>query len=569
MIQGEPLEVNTASEDDSAPVAEKPKESWNTSDSGDQASSMSNDFLARTFETQTDKLDDADHTESEDLDALLDEAEEDVRDALWMSAEASDEIKDKSAADESNGEQKHTTDQVLTLPERQEFQQTADVTEPKISTSIAQQDQEADAPSEMLEETDALLETVIASQSADTENESDTMGSAVELELPKSSPKAAPEPSSSLLSLQAINLLNEKIATTESRYDGALNKIGHALGVIAERIDGLETRITNQTITNVAIAADPKPVDDGTVAPYIAQAERELQAKKESGPVDIFDRIARAAETEYESQRGTGTKIIADAGDGRRVGTKRWQPSKTVKKRMEQLEKARTLPTGTEATDTDEAAEIAVGTAANPAAMQENRAFAEADAEPTVTERTSAGQSQVFDEDDEEFDEDSGLSVVPGARGRRKNRARKSRLDEDFEDVFAEGDGEPSIQNLRRKMRQKPAEEDEQPAIVEETPKSEKSGLLGGILGKKKSKAPVELNDELDEDEDDLELMAAFDDELDIKPKKKSKKTTKLKVTDEIDETPDRVSFLGGPLLYAAIAGAAGLAFFIWQKFLA
>lgn len=566
MIQGEPLEMNTASEDESASMPAEMVDTWDTDSNVIREPEKSNDFLSRTFETAKQTPDDASDETADDVGTMLDEAEEDVRDALWMSAEAADDAESSTGTDNRDNE-KQLNDSVLTLPERQEttVQETADR-----NTQDAMEDGMAHDPEDLREETDALLDTVIASQDEDKGAES-----AIDLNLPEPSPKATPEASSSLLSLQAINLLNDKIATTETRYDGALNKIGHALGVIAERIDGLESRITDQAITKVAMAADPKPVEDDSVAPYIARAEKELAAKKGSGPVDIFDRIARAAETEYESQRGGGARIIADAGDGRRVGTKRWQPSKTVKKRMEQLEKARAVTPESADTAGNVAAAALAGdttapadagaTATNPSFVQDTPATGDMD-------QTVAPQTFIDEETD--FDDESGLSVVPGARGRRKNRARKSRLDEDFENVFAEDDGEPSIQNLRRKMRQKPSEGSDQVTTAEEPAgKAGKSGFLGGILGKKSAKKTAVADDVLEEvqvdipDEDDeLELMAAFDESVEIKPKKNA---TAVKVKDELDDVPGRKGLLNGPVLYAVITAIAALAFFIWQKFVA
>ncbi len=446
-------------------------------------------------------------------------------------------------------------------------------------------------------EAEDMAPTKIADEKPETPQEIDTAASpdTSEPEAPEaniSKTEAEQNTSPNVLGLQAIGVLHDKISDTEERYDDALTKIGHALGVIAERIDGLEGRFTSQTIANVAMATAPAAASapsfaslpsshepqlstptqiDDSVAPYIAQAERELEARKESGPMDIFDRIAKAAETEYDGHSGaTETKIVQNASDGRRVGTKRWQPSKTVKRRMEQLEKAKNGEiTGDPSIDV----------------MPEEPRSLRADVEEITsgvnaprsakTDTASVKAKPMLDLDEEiEEDDDAGLSVVPGARGRRRNRARKSRLDEDFENVFEETEGKPSIQSLRRKMRERPAEEP-----VEED-ESSKGGLLGGILGKKstaKSTAPA-IEAEVEDDED--ALMAAFGapEEDAPKPSKKSKKS-KAKAQPKADaddddedwgdeETSSGINFAGGPLLYVLIACAAAAAFFVGQKFM-
>jgi len=385
-----------------------------------------------------------------------------------------------------------------------------------------------------------------------------------------------------LLGLQAINAIGEKIAASESRYDDALTKMGHALGMIAQRIDGLETRLTNQTIANVALAAAPPEEEDDSVAPYIARAERELKTRKESGSMDIFDRIARAAETEFDDQATTGgTRVLENSSDGRRVGTKRWQPSKTFKQRMEKLEEARkeTQAPATAATGPRAAAAAAFAEPKQPAAR---KLRTEADLDPEIendalldhTDDHAGGERALAPEPilDLEEEDDSGLSVVPGARGRRRNRARKSRLDEDFENVFVEDEDEPSISNLRRKMRDRPADETD-------TEVSEKGGMLSGILGKKSAKkarpAPAE---QAEEEEDDL--MAAFDTEADA-PRTVSKSSKKRKAVvidddddfdDDDEEWDDEDGARGGanrrPILYVLIAAAAAAGFYAWKTFI-
>ena len=389
--------------------------------------------------------------------------------------------------------------------------------------------------------------------------------------------------STDLLGLQAINAIGEKITASETRYDDALAKMGHALGVIAQRIDGLESRMTDQTIANVALAASPPDEDDEeedhSVAPYIARAEKELKARKGAGSMDIFDRIAKAAETEFDDQTvSSDSRVLQNTSNGRRVGTKRWQPSKNVKRRMEKLEQARN-------TQPDAAT---TGEPKNPAARKlrtELDSPADLNAAPVdsadlVNDEAQGAPEPILDLNEHD---DSGLSVLPGARGRRRNRARKSRLDEDFEDVFAEDeDGKPSIQSLRRKMRERPAEE-------ESAADSPKGGMLSGILGKKSARK-VEPADVEDHEDDDEDLMAAFDDEAETPAKsKKAKKSAKpakkqqaIKVRDELDDDYDddehddedwgddehASNSRKRPVLYALIAAAAAAGFFVWKTFI-
>ena len=173
----------------------------------------------------------------------------------------------------------------------------------------------------------------------------------------------------------------------------------------------------------------------------------------------------------------------------------------------------------------------------------------------------------VFDADDEE--DDSGLSVVPGARGRRRNRARKSRLDEDFENVFGEDDGTPSIQNLRRKMRQQPTDE---PQVEEK----QKASLLGGILGRKSAKktAPT-INDPIEPDAaepsadlDELELDHEYSQDPTVSTQRKSVEIDDEDDEEWDDEEPGEASSMRKPLIYAVIALAAAVGFFAFQKFM-
>ncbi len=397
-------------------------------------------------------------------------------------------------------------------------------------------------------------------------------------ELPPAPAPASDAPAPQTVGLEAINALGEKIDASEARHTEAMGKMGHALGVIAKRIDGIETRITDRAITEVAMTAAPPEEDDPTVAPYIARAERELK-RGPGGRTDIFDRIAKATESQLDDRPGQGTATrLANANAGRRVGTKRWQPSSTVKRRMQQLEESATdtrAPAETPSSDEapapsphprEEARATAAPSApretARPAAAPEPASEPSPDPEPhprPKAAKASPAPEPVLDLDDEEED-DSGLSVVPGARGRRRNRARKSHLDADFEDIFVEEDAKPSIQSLRRRMRERPVTD----ALTET---GQKAGFLGGILGRKKAGAS-EAEDDTDE--------AAFEDALDDAPVTRSRKAARVEVEEDADldddfdedfddEEPAARRGIGKPVLYALIAAAAAAGFFVFR----
>lgn len=354
--------------------------------------------------------------------------------------------------------------------------------------------------------------------------------------------------------------------------DDTLSKVGHALGIIAQRIDNLEGRLTDRAITDIAMAAAPSAIeddeeeDDPGVAPYIARAEKELKAKKRKSASDIFDRIAQAAESEFNEKSATpGMKIIDDASKGRRVGTKSWQPASAIKRRMQEAMEAAEASTRAKTTAQQSDDTAPSSTDIMPDQTQE-----------TSTEALTAGTTDgaqeapaldtrepIYDRDD--FD-DSGLSVVPGARGRRRNRARKTRLDEDFENVFAEEDGDKSsIQSLRRKMRERAAEA----PVEEEEPKG---GMLGSILGRKSAKKSA-IEEEVFDDE-----LDSFDDiEKEETALKKTKTDTKKQVAevdddDEEDdwdeEEPTSRSSLSRPVLYIIIAAITAAGFFAVQTFM-
>jgi len=332
-------------------------------------------------------------------------------------------------------------------------------------------------------------------------------------------------------------------AAIEKTGDDAMSKFGHAIGALAERDDDLD----DHALDYAAEMASPSPassVRDEAVAPHIAAAERELERSK-AGPVDIFDRIAQAAESQFDESRGSTTKRVSELVDDRRVGTKRWTPSKTMKERMAKLEAARAAATGDEAVATSEssvdaqaasapsssqATTVTPGATAKSAPATEEKVEAPAMAEDqTVTisrrsrqpeveetiETESAGAAEAEAEAEEE--DPDGLRVIPGARGRRRDRARKSRLDEDFEKIF-DDEGKPSINSLRRKLRSGAADEDsadgettgsggtEQLAqTADEIGGEPKKGLFSRLLKRNK----VEKVEPADVDEDDL--VAAFE----------------------------------------------------------
>ena len=334
----------------------------------------------------------------------------------------------------------------------------------------------------------------------------------------------------------------------EKTGDDAMSKFGHAIGALAESDEDLDDR----ALDYAAEMASPSTPRDAAVAPHIAAAERELERAKSSGPVDIFDRIAQAAESQFDETRGSTAKRVSELVDDRRVGTKRWTPSKTMKQRMEKLEAARAAADGSSAVKApaaeveapDVAAAAAVAATA-PASSEAEMVSPTAEAKPVVEEAPaapmtedqnitisrrdrhsdaadsatteSAGASEAVAEDEEELDAD-GLRIVPGARGRRRDRARKSRLDEDFEKIF-DDEGKPSINSLRRKLRSSAASEAAEGEAVAgvasvteehfgaEPEEAPKKGLFARLLGKNKSAKAVDAADEFDEDE----VVAAFE----------------------------------------------------------
>ena len=284
----------------------------------------------------------------------------------------------------------------------------------------------------------------------------------------------------------ALADLAKRIAAMEKTGNDAMSTLGQAMTAIADRIDDLEERSEQSAFDSAVEKANPSQRRDN-VAPYIENAERELEAAKDGGGVDIFDRIALAAESQFDESRGTTAQRVSKLVDDRRVGTKRWTPSKTVKARMAKLEAARISAEEAAASETPSAkAAQPVTDAVAPPAPEAEKAEApatpiedrvvisrrekqppveESIADETVSEETAAeADAAALEEDD-----DAALRVIPGARGRRRDRARKSRLDEDFEKIF-DDDSKPSIGSLRRKLRSGAStDETAEPAETSET----------------------------------------------------------------------------------------------------
>ena len=364
--------------------------------------------------------------------------------------------------------------------------------------------------------------------------------------------------------------LSAEGAALQQTGDDAMSKFGHAIGALAENEDDLD----DQVLDYAAEMASPSSARDEAVAPHIAAAERELERSK-SAPVDIFDRIAQAAESQFDESRGSTAKRVSELVDDRRVGTKKWTPSKTMKQRMEKLEAARAAASGdqpvqaAEAVDTAAHAEVAEtasateapvmaasapssaqATTVTPGKAEKPEPEAKAEEAPMTEEQSvtisrrdrqidhedSADADSTNDEstlaDGEDHLDADGLRVVPGARGRRRDRARKSRLDEDFEKIF-DDEGKPSINSLRRKLRSGAAEEEaaaaaaaaeeaaaatpgkrkklSRSAAVTETAGADtsaepKKGLFSRFLNAKKAKV-AEATPEQEVDD----LVAAFD----------------------------------------------------------
>ncbi len=334
-------------------------------------------------------------------------------------------------------------------------------------------------------------------------------------------------------------------AAIEQTGDDAMSKFGHAIGALAKHEDDLD----EQALDYAAEMASPSSMRDDAVAPHIAAAERELERSK-AGPVDIFDRIAQAAESQFDESRGNTAKRVSELVDDRRVGTKRWTPSKTMKERMAKLEAARAAATGeapaeVSTPEATAAPEPEVKAASAPTSSQAtivtpgNTAKAAREEKPEVAsiaedekvtisrrdrkpeieetiETESTGATLVEDESETEEDAD-GLRIIPGARGRRRDRARKSRLDEDFEKIF-DDEGKPSINSLRRKLRSVAKEESES-AEGDATVKAEAEGLAAGsdgaankgffsrLLNSNRKKSQKADQNEFNEDE----LVASFE----------------------------------------------------------
>jgi len=312
-----------------------------------------------------------------------------------------------------------------------------------------------------------------------------------------------------------------------------MSKFGHAIGALAES----EEDFDDQSLDYAAELAHPSSGRDDSVAPHIAAAERELETSRRGGggggSLDIFDRIAQAAESQFDESRGNTAKRVSELVDDRRVGTKRWTPSKTMKQRMEKLEAARAAATGETAAVAASAPSSSTATMVTPKSEKAAKPEEQADAELMAEEQRAAAAQSAIDNSNkveasrsvealaepEELIDDGAdtLRVVPGARGRRRDRARKSRLDEDFEKVF-DDDGKPSINSLRRKLRSSASEEAEAGAVEngeaafgsESGTETKKKGLFSRLL-QPKAKKVAEQQVEADFGTEEDDLVEAFE----------------------------------------------------------
>ena len=345
--------------------------------------------------------------------------------------------------------------------------------------------------------------------------------------------------------------LSDPAVAIDKTGDDAMSKFGHAIGALAESDEDFD----DQSLDYAAERAKPSLNKDEAVAPHIAAAERELETSRSSGAsLDIFDRIAQAAESQFDESRGSTAKRVSELVDDRRVGTKRWTPSKTMKQRMEKLEAARAAAAGETVAPSSTGQAAAAGVAAAGAAAavaasaptsstatmvtpnakasakDEAKADAElmaeeqraAQAQTTVEDSAESTAAAVTESDAIEDDAADTLRIIPGARGRRRDRARKSRLDEDFEKVF-DDDGKPSINSLRRKLRSTASAEAEAEAAGDVTASTggeavggeadaqpKKKGLFSRLLQPKaKNAADQQAEAALGTEEDDL--VAAFE----------------------------------------------------------
>lgn len=293
----------------------------------------------------------------------------------------------------------------------------------------------------------------------------------------------------------ALADLEQRIAAMEKTGNEAMSTLGQAMSAIADRIDDLEDKRERDAFEAAAEQASPSS-RRAAVAPYIENAEREIEAAKGSAAIDIFDRIAQAAESQFDESRGSTAKRVSQLVDDRRVGTKRWTPSKTVKARMEKLEAARraaeeaAAPEPQETPEPQDEPEAVVAQEAVETAQlaEEERVVISRrqkqhseDAVAEAAEHDQPETDEPMDDFDAEDDDDAALRIIPGARGRRRDRARKSRLDEDFEKIF-EDDGKPSIGSLRRKLRGA-ATADAAEEGADETPPTEAAAVTEETYG--------------------------------------------------------------------------------------
>jgi len=215
------------------------------------------------------------------------------------------------------------------------------------------------------------------------------------------------------------------------------------------------------------------------------------------------------------------------------------------------------------------------------AAADEKITISRRDRQPDIEdsiETESAGAEETAEVAHEDED---GLRVIPGARGRRRDRARKSRLDEDFEKIF-DDEGKPSINSLRRKLRSGAAEgADGENELLDEAGQAvgttedfsaeqdePKQGFFSRLLKRNKVEKP-----ELD-DVDEEELVAAFeaDRAKDNTPvfKKSKREVAEDDVWQDAAETTRKQNQIALPIIGAGAAILlGGLAWFAYKFFFA
>lgn len=502
-------------------------------------------------------------------------------DAVWMSAAASAEPQETNYTDDDAERLAKTSmqdilDDVEAEQELSESFSLSEYSETKDHDFAVADDtdhQSAKQINDGSDDTPKALDDHVTPETVDTDVSDDTASEITQTATDEALPPAGEQKEElDQLGLKAISLMGDRVKSNEERYNSALSEMNRLMGIVANRMEKLENRVEERVsvmgqVTNSAVSNeneyDELPADD-SVAPYIANAEREIRQNR-SGGGDVFDRIAAAAGAQYDASRSTDRIKIADTsnGNGHRVGTEKWTSSRTVARRMQRLQAAKEHEQAHESfeADTDmplsgykgdqgqelahsqgqnaayeapeqfeqeieaaheKAQEEAIAKAAEESARSEEAKAQAAAAQPTENviaaeqelaqqEPAQAAQSQNedqasvsentdfsfgdandadetgiaeeaaaptpdTDETHNDEEDDGDLIVIPGARGRRRNRARKSKVDQEMEALFSEGDADPnSISGLRRKLR----DTDAQAATLDNNPAEKKGSLLG------------------------------------------------------------------------------------------